>query len=108
MKTQGAPLATGWIIGVLVELKGESIPARHFYAVAQPDRALAEWMAADRAMLVGGIASSPYGGMEPVDALGELSAHSLNQLGLTKGRIKELGRKWPRRWLSMAIPQAPD
>jgi uncharacterized protein YjiS (DUF1127 family) len=108
MRPKAAPTITGWIIGVLVELPGEPAPARHFFAVAQPDRALAEWAAADRAMLIGAIAASPYRSMEPVDALGELSAHAISQLGLAKGELKPLGRKWPRRWLSTAIPQTSE
>ena len=90
----------GWMIGVLLELEDEPNPLRHFYAVAQPDQARAEWAAADRALLAGAIASSPYGGMEPVEAVGELSGHALRHLALKPGQMKELGRKWPRRFLA--------
>jgi hypothetical protein len=90
----------GWMIGVLLELDDEPNPLRHFYAVAQPDQARAEWAAADRALLAGVIASSPYGGMEPVEALGALSGHALRHLALQPGQTKELGRKWPRRFLT--------
>jgi hypothetical protein len=90
---------SGWIIGVLLELADEPRPLRHFYAVAQPDQARAEWAAADRALIAGAIASSPHGGMEPVQALGALSGHALRRLALTPGQMKDLGRKWPRRLL---------
>ena len=93
------PAPSGWMIGVLLELEDEPKPLRHFYAVAQPDQARAEWAAADRALLAGIIASSPYSGMEPVEALGELSSHALGLLGLRPGQLKEFGRKAPRRFL---------
>jgi hypothetical protein len=97
-------VAFGWIIGVLVETVGEAVPIRYFFAVAQPDRARAEWAAADRAMLIGHIATSPLSGMEPVDAIGELSDRAIRGLGLKPNQLKELGSRWPRRWLS---PEAP-
>ena len=87
------------MIGVLVEGVGGSGPSRQFFAVAQPDRARAEWAAADRAMLLGPLASSPHAGHEPVDAVGELNDRAILLLGLSAGQIKALGDKWPRRWL---------
>jgi hypothetical protein len=95
-------MATGWMIGVLVEGAAGAAPTRQFFAVAQPDRARAEWAAADRAMLLGAIASSPHFGHEPVDAVGELNERALHLLGLGAGQIKALGDKWPRRWLPAA------
>ena len=101
-------MTTGWIIGVLVDMEDDGRPSRLFYAVAQPDRARAEWAAADRAMLTGAIASSPRASMEPVEAMGELDAHALGLLGLKAGQIKPLGEKWPRRWLVKALPADHD
>jgi hypothetical protein len=90
----------GWMIGVLIEQADEPAPVRHFYAVAQADRARAEWAAADRAMTAGAIATSPVAGMEPVDALGALSGRAMDLLGLKPGEVRALGRRWPRRWMS--------
>ncbi len=88
---------TGWMIGVLVEIDGA--PAvRHFYAVARDDRARAEWAAADQAIRDGAIATSPHDGMEPVEAIGPLSARALQSLGLAADQTKALGWKPPRRW----------
>jgi len=93
------PVRKGWLIGILVRLPGEAAPVRHFYAVAIEDRARAEWAAADRAMLLGDIASSPYQGTEPVEAINPLSPHAFDWSGLTQGEVRALGWKWPRRWL---------
>jgi hypothetical protein len=90
------------MIGVLMEGAPGRAPARQFFAVAEPDRARAEWAAADRAMLLGAIASSPHQGHEPVDAVGELDERAIQLLGLGAGQIKALGDKWPRRWLPTA------
>jgi hypothetical protein len=95
-----APPLKGWLIGVLVRLPGEAEPVRHFYAVALDDRARAEWAAADRAMLVGDIASSPWRGTEPVAALRQLGQHAFDWSGLKDGEVRPLGTKQPRRWLS--------
>ena len=97
-------MTTGWIIGVLVDMGDDGRPSRLFYAVAQPDRARAEWAAADRAMLSCAIASSPRASMEPVEAMGELDGYALGLLGLKLGQIKPLGEKWPRRWLVKTVP----
>jgi len=88
------------MIGVLVETPGEPQPTRHFYAVLKADRARAEWAAADLALCVGAIASSPFGGMEPVEAVGALSDGAVALLGLGEGGMRALGTDWPRRWLS--------
>jgi hypothetical protein len=93
------PLA-GWLIGVLVRLPGEAEPVRHFYAVALDDRARAEWAAADRAMLVGDIAASPWRGTEPVATLRQLTPHAFDWCGLKDGEVRPLGTKPPRRWLA--------
>ena len=95
----GDHVPSGWMIGVLLELEDEPEPLRHFYAVAQPDQSRAEWAAADRALLAGIIASSPYGGMEPVEAVRALSGPALRLLGLKPGQLKAFGRKLPRGFL---------
>jgi hypothetical protein len=95
-----APRLAGWLVGVLVRLPGEKEPARHFWAVALADRARAEWAAADRAMLIGDIASSPFRGTEPVEAIKALTPHALDWSGLKDGEVRALGTKQPRRWLS--------
>ncbi len=94
------PVPTGWLIGVLVRVPGEAEPVRYFYAVAKEDRALAEWAAADRAMLLGDIASSPYRGTEPVETMTQLARHTVDWSGLAAGEVRALGVKWPRRWLA--------
>jgi hypothetical protein len=88
----------GWLIGVLLNSGGEG-PVRHFYAIAQPDRARAEWAAADYALTEGAVAVSPHGGVEPVEAVCELSQAALKSLALRPGQVKALGWKWPRRWV---------
>jgi hypothetical protein len=93
------PLPVGWLIGVLVKLADQPMPVRHFWAVGLEDRAKAEWAAADRAMLLGDIASSPHQGTEPVEAMIQLSRTSFSWSGLAGGEVRALGVKWPRRWL---------
>ncbi len=90
----------GWLIGVLVRLPGEAAPVRHFYAVGLGDRARAEWAALDRAMLLGDIASSPFQGTEPVEAMAALKPHAFDWSGLADGEVRPLGTKSPRRWLA--------
>jgi hypothetical protein len=94
------PLPVGWLIGVLVRLPDQAQPVRHFWAIGMADRARAEWAAADRAMLLGDIASSPYQGTEPVEAMAQLSRTSFSWSGLAEGEVRALGVKWPRRWLA--------
>jgi hypothetical protein len=93
-------MAGGWLIGVLVELAGESAPLRHYFAVGHEDRAKSEWTAIDRAGLSGRIASSPTGGQEPVEAIRALTPARMKALGLAPGQVRELGWRHPRRWLS--------
>ncbi len=90
----------GWLIGVMVEVRGERTPVRHFFAVGQPDRARAEWKAVDRAQDLGPIAVSPVGGLEPVHAVVGLTPHRLRLLGVLEGQVHALGAKWPR-WLTL-------
>ena len=94
------PGPTGWMIGVMVAVDGRIPPVRHFYAVAQPDRAQAEWAAVDCAVALGEVASSPVGGVEPVQAVAQLSSDKLRANGVGEGQIRALGGKWPRSWLS--------
>ena len=91
----------GWLIGVLVRVPGEAEPVRHFYAVALADRARAEWAAADHAILVGDIASSPHRGMEPVETIKALTPGAFDWSGLKDGETRPLGTKQPRRWLTV-------
>ncbi len=88
------------MIGVMVELPGEAIPLRHFYAVGQLDRAQAEWAAIDQAMVIGPIATSPVAGLEPVHMVAQLSAHTIRMQALRIGEVRALGRNWPHRWIS--------
>jgi hypothetical protein len=92
-------LVEGWVVGVMVEVPGERLPVRHYFAVGRADRAQAEWSAVDLAMQAGPIASSPSGGREPVEALREIVAYRMRELGLKPGESRALGDKFPRRWL---------
>ena len=100
-------MADGWLIGVMVELPGEPVALRHFFAVGHEDRAKAEWRAIDRALLIGRVASSPVRGLEPVHAVSELSPKSIKALGLKPSEVRSLGWKWPRKWVTLE-PRAPD
>jgi hypothetical protein len=93
-------MASGWLIGVMVEVAGEPAPVRHFFAVGCEDRAKAEWTAIDRAMLMGPVATSPVGGLEPVHMICELTAKATRTLGLKTGEARSLGWRWPRRWVT--------
>jgi hypothetical protein len=94
-------MAAGWMIGVMVQLAGEAAPLRHFFAVGHDDRAKAEWLAIDKAMLTGQVAESPVGGLEPVHMVSELSARTVASLALKAGEVRALGWKWPRRWITL-------
>jgi len=92
-------IVQGWVIGVMVEVPGERAPVRHYFAVGKADRAQAEWAATDLAQTDGAIASSPVDGQEPVEALREIVAYRMRDLGLKPGEARRLGDKHPRRWL---------
>jgi hypothetical protein len=94
-------MAHGWLIGVMVELPGEPLALRHFFAVGNDDRAKAEWTAIDRALLIGPVSASPVRGLEPVHAISELSAGTVGALALKSGEVRSLGWRWPRRWTSL-------
>jgi hypothetical protein len=96
-------MANGWMIGVMVELAGEPIALRHFFAVGQEDRARAEWKAIDHALQLGRMATSPVGGLEPVHAVSELSAKAISAQALKPGEVRSLGKRWPRRWISLEV-----
>ena len=100
-------MASGWLIGVMVELPGEPKALRHFFAAGFEDRAKAEWRSIDQALLIGRVAGSPVEGLEPVHAVSELSARTAAALGLKPGEVRSLGWRWPRRWVSLE-PRAPD
>jgi hypothetical protein len=89
-----------WMVGVMLEVEGEPAPVRHFYAVAHEDQARAEWAAVDAALTLGAVATSPIGGIEPVTAFARLTPRVVKRMGLTEGRVRPLGRLWPRRWLA--------
>jgi hypothetical protein len=97
-------MASAWLIGVMVEQAGEPVALRHFFAVGHPDRAGAEWRAVDQALTIGHVATSPVKGLEPVHAVGELSAKSIIGLGLKPGEVRSLGWRWPRRWITPPPP----
>jgi hypothetical protein len=90
----------GWLVGVMVTVKGERAPLRHYYAVGHVDRAKAEWTGVDHALRAGEVATSPVAGQEPVEALRALSLHRMTTLGLKPGEVRELGWRHPRRWLA--------
>jgi hypothetical protein len=50
-------------------------------------------------MQAGPVASSPSAGREPVEALREVVAYKMRELGLKSGEARALGDKFPRRWL---------
>lgn len=84
----------------MLELPDEPGPVRHFYAVGHDDQARAEWAAVDQALAAGAVATSPIGGVEPVQAFARLSPRVVKRMGLSPGRVQPLGRLWPRRWLA--------
>jgi uncharacterized membrane protein len=100
-------VAKGWLIGVMVELGGEPVAVRHFFAVGYEDRAKAEWTAIDQALLIGQVAVSPVGGLEPVHAVGELPPKTIAVHALKPGEVRSLGHRWPRRWITVERPSSP-
>lgn len=91
-------MANGWLIGVMVELVGEPIALRHFFAVGHGDQAKAEWTAIDSALLIGRVATSPVRGLEPVHVVSELSPRTIKALALKPSEVRSLGWRWPRKW----------
>ena len=89
----------------MVEVAGEPVALRHFFAVGLADQAKAEWLSIDQAQKTGPVAMSPVGGLEPVHAVGALSPRTINALGLKPGEVRPLGWRWPRRGLD--LPEAP-
>jgi hypothetical protein len=74
---------------------GEPVALRHFFAIGHEDRAKAEWRAIDKAILIGKVAASPVGGLEPVHMVSELSPHTVGRLALKPGEVRSLGWRWP-------------
>jgi len=95
------------MIGVMVEVEGEPLALRHFFAVGHEDRAKAEWRAVDSALLIGRVATSPVKGLEPVHMVSELSAKTIGALALKPSEVRSLGWRWPRRWLTIE-PRQPS
>jgi hypothetical protein len=89
----------GWVVGVMLAEPGEPMQ-RRYYAIGHADRAKAEWTAVDCAVRVGEVATSPVEGVEPVEALRPLTRARMAALGLRDGQVRELGWRYPRRWLS--------
>jgi hypothetical protein len=100
-------MAGGWIVSVLIET-GADAPERQFFVVAQEDRARAEWAAADVALSIGSVATSPASGVEPVAAIGEATDRVLDRFGLSPGGIKALGSRWPRALLAPGTPKRAE
>jgi hypothetical protein len=96
-RAKAAP--AGWVVGVMLAPAGEPMQ-RHYYAVGHADRAKAEWTAVDCAVRFGEVATSPVAGAEPVEALRALTGPRMAALGLASGEFRELGWRYPRRWLS--------
>jgi hypothetical protein len=92
-------MAKGWLTGVMVELEDEPVALPHYFGVGHEDRAKAEWKAIDQALLIGRVAVSPVGGLEPDHAISELSAKTISVQALKPGEVRSLGRRLPRRWL---------
>ena len=89
------------MIGVMVEVPDEPVALRHFFAVGFEDRAKAEWRAVDSALLIGRVATSPVGGLEPVHMVSELSPKTIKSLALKPSEVRALGWRWPRRWITL-------
>jgi uncharacterized membrane protein len=99
-------MASGWLIGVMVEVEGEPVALRHFFAVGHEDRSRAEWRAIDQALLIGRVATSPVQGLEPVHMVAELEAKTTTALALGVGEVRALGWRWPRRWIALDVRPA--
>jgi hypothetical protein len=101
-------VAAGWLIGVMLTPPDEPAPLRHFFAVGHADRAKAEWTAVDSALLIGHVATSPVGGLEPVHMVAELTPHTVHLLGLKPREVRPLGWRWPRRWITLEPKPTPE
>jgi hypothetical protein len=101
-------MANGWLIGVMVEVAGEPVALRHFFAVGLEDQAKAEWLSIDQAQKTGPVAVRPVGGLEPVHALAEITPGKVGILGLKPGEVRALGTRWPRRWMPLESPAVED
>lgn len=93
-------MAAGWLIAVLVELPGEPAPLLCYFAVGFEDQGKCEWTAVDWAGRAGRVAASPVAGQEPVQAVRALTLAKMKSLGLAPGAVRELGWRYPRRWLT--------
>jgi hypothetical protein len=95
---EAATAPAGWVVGVMLSQAGA--PAQRWYwAIGHADRAKAEWTAVDWALRAGEVATSPIDGAEPVEALRPLPRARMAALGLAAGEVRELGWRYPRRWL---------
>lgn len=90
---------SGWLVAVMIETAEAPAPVRHYFAVGHAEQAKAEWAAVDAALRTGAVATSPVGGLEPVEAVNPIPAPRMKSLGLAAGEIRALGWKHPRRWL---------
>jgi hypothetical protein len=95
-ETARAP--AGWVVGVMLKAPSEPMQ-RWYYAVGHADQAKAEWTAVDLALRQGEVAQSPVDGEEPVQALRPLTRPRMAALGLLAGQVRELGWRYPRKWL---------
>ena len=75
-------MAGGWLIGVMLQPPGEPKPLLHYFAVGHEDQGKSEWTAVDWAGRAGRVASSPFQGQEPVQAVRAFSAQKMKVLGL--------------------------
>jgi hypothetical protein len=96
---RAAAVTAGWVVGVMLAAPGEPMQ-RWYFAVGCADQGKAEWTAVDRALGSGEVAQSPVAGAEPVQALRPLTRARMATLGLAAGEVRELGWRYPRRWLS--------
>ena len=58
-------------------------------------------MCSDSALLIGRVATSPVGGLEPVHMVSELSPKTIKSLALKPSEVRALGWRWPRRWITL-------
>lgn len=89
----------GWVVAVLLLEPDTKAYAPHYFAVGFPDQGKAEWIAMDRALLLGEAATGPRGGIEPVRAERLLTLSRMKTLGLKPGEVRDLGAPRPRKWI---------